>query len=147
MAIGKKIVSLRKKYNMTQENLAEKVGVSRQTLSSWESDSTSPDFNQASILAKTLKISLDELSDETLEIECRDNSEYDLLKSLIGKTCYLTLSDINENTEINNSIPVNVLNINEDFMKIEYTRGKKKITKLIDTDLILSIKAIKGDAE
>ena len=48
MAIGKKIVSLRKKYNFTQEKLAERIGVSRQTLSSWESDITSPDLQQAS---------------------------------------------------------------------------------------------------
>ena len=40
MVIGEKITELRKKYNYTQENLAEKIGVTRQTLSNWEKNKT-----------------------------------------------------------------------------------------------------------
>lgn len=36
MNLGNKIVSLRKKNNLSQEELAEKVGVTRQTISKWE---------------------------------------------------------------------------------------------------------------
>ena len=67
MAIGNKIVSLRKKYSYTQEKLANKVGVSRQTLSNWESDLTSPDLTQAKILSELFKISLDELCDNDIK--------------------------------------------------------------------------------
>ena len=35
MDIGNKIVSLRKEHNLSQETLAEKIGVSRQTISKW----------------------------------------------------------------------------------------------------------------
>ena len=39
MNLGEKIVSLRKKNNLSQEELAEKVGVTRQTISKWEPES------------------------------------------------------------------------------------------------------------
>ena len=44
MKIGNKLNQLRKLSGMTQEQLAEKIDVSRQTISKWESDSTSPDL-------------------------------------------------------------------------------------------------------
>lgn len=142
--IGKKIIELRKKYNLTQERLAEKVGVSRQTLSSWESDITSPTLAQANILAKVFKISLDELSDNNIEIECKDNSKNQIFAHLLEKTCYLTLAD--DICDLNiNSIPVKVLSVNDDFIKVEYTKGKKTILKLVDMDLIVAIKVMEGE--
>ena len=69
MDIGNKIVTLRKKHNLSQETLAEKIGVSRQTISKWELGETSPDLKQASLLSKTFNISLDELvNNETKEV-------------------------------------------------------------------------------
>ena len=70
----KKITELRKKYNYMQENLVEKKGVTRQTLSNWESNITSPDLNQASLLCKELKININDLLDDELELEIKDNS-------------------------------------------------------------------------
>lgn len=61
MEIGNKIVELRKKENLTQEQLAEKVGVSRQTISKWELGETSPDIKQAKNLADIFKIDINEL--------------------------------------------------------------------------------------
>ena len=43
MELGKQIYELRKKANLSQEQLAEKVGVSRQTISKWELGETAPD--------------------------------------------------------------------------------------------------------
>ena len=57
----KKVASLRKKNNLTQESLAEKIGVTRQTISKWELGETSPDIKQAKLLAAEFNISLDEL--------------------------------------------------------------------------------------
>ena len=53
MNIGNKILELRKKNNITQEELAERVGVSRQTISKWELGETSPDLRQSKELSKT----------------------------------------------------------------------------------------------
>lgn len=144
-SIGNKIIELRKKYNFTQEKLAEKLDVSRQTVSSWESDITSPTLVQASILSKVLKVSLDELVDNDIEIECKNNLKNQIFNNIIEKTCYLTLSDEYFDVDINETIPVKVLSVNEDFIKIQYNKNKKDITKLIDMDLIIAIKAIEGD--
>lgn len=59
--IGQKILELRKNNKMSQEELAEKIGVSRQTISNWELGETAPDLKQAKELSKILNISLDEL--------------------------------------------------------------------------------------
>ena len=88
MIIGKKITELRKKYNLTQESLAEKIGVTRQTLSNWESNITSPDLNQASLLCKELKININDLIDNNLEVNVKDNSN-SILKKLISKEVIL----------------------------------------------------------
>lgn len=61
MDIGKKITELRKKENITQEQLAEKIGVSRQTISKWELGETSPDIKQAKKLANIFQININEL--------------------------------------------------------------------------------------
>lgn len=61
MNIGYKISELRKKNNMTQEELAEKLNVTRQTISKWELNETSPSLEDATHLAEILKVSLNEL--------------------------------------------------------------------------------------
>lgn len=67
MEIGNKILELRKKLNLSQEQLAEKVGVTRQTISKWELNETSPDIKQAKELSKIFNISLDELTDNDIK--------------------------------------------------------------------------------
>ena len=45
MTIGKQIAELRKQYGLTQENVAEKCGVSRQAVTKWESNEVRPNEN------------------------------------------------------------------------------------------------------
>ncbi len=59
--ISETIALLRKKSGYSQEKLAEKVGVSRQTLSKWELGDSLPDIISSSRLAEIFDISLDEL--------------------------------------------------------------------------------------
>lgn len=59
--IGNKIYELRKNANISQEQLAEKLNITRQTISNWETNLTIPDFNQVKQIAKYFKINLDEL--------------------------------------------------------------------------------------
>ncbi|EJN93441.1 helix-turn-helix domain-containing protein [Streptococcus ratti] len=59
--ISETILLLRKKLGYSQETLAEKVGVSRQTLSKWELGESLPDIVASSRLAEIFDISLDEL--------------------------------------------------------------------------------------
>ena len=66
MNLGNKILELRKKGNFSQEQLAEKINVTRQTISKWELNETTPDIKQAKELSKIFKISLDELTDNDM---------------------------------------------------------------------------------
>lgn len=59
--IGEKIKELRIKNNMTQEKLAERLGVSFQTVSKWETKTTSPDLSLIVPLARLFKTTTDEL--------------------------------------------------------------------------------------
>lgn len=61
MKIGMKINQLRKLSGMTQEQLAEKLNVSRQTISKWESDNTSPDLESIVKISRIFHVSLDNL--------------------------------------------------------------------------------------
>ncbi|MGI6329776.1 MAG: helix-turn-helix transcriptional regulator [Bacilli bacterium] len=61
MGLGNKILELRKKKGYSQEELAEKLSITRQTISKWELDETSPDIKQAKELSKIFNISLDDL--------------------------------------------------------------------------------------
>lgn len=61
MNIGNEIIRLRKSMGLSQEELGEKIGVARQTISKWELNETSPDLKQACELSKIFKVSLDEL--------------------------------------------------------------------------------------
>ena len=61
MGLGKSLYHARKKSGLTQENVAEKLGVSRQTISKWETNETLPDIQQSKRLAVLYHMTLDEL--------------------------------------------------------------------------------------
>ena len=63
MKLGEHIYHLRKQKGFSQEQLAEEINVTRQTISNWELDSTSPNPEQLKLLSKTLSVSIDELLD------------------------------------------------------------------------------------
>ena len=56
------IVSLRKMRQMTQEDIAEKLGVSRQSVAKWESGETVPDLDKCRMLADIFDVTLDDLA-------------------------------------------------------------------------------------
>lgn len=68
MTVGSKIFELRKKWNLSQEELAARVHVSRQTVSKWENDVVLPDVYNLKELAKVFQCSVDELIDEAKEL-------------------------------------------------------------------------------
>ena len=63
MGLGDHLFRARKNKGLSQEMVAEKLGVSRQTISKWETDETLPDIRQSKNLAVLYGISLDELID------------------------------------------------------------------------------------
>lgn len=69
MSLGRSLFQARKKTGLSQEIVAEKLGVSRQTISKWETDETVPDIYQAKRLAKLYNLSLDELIEFDIDVK------------------------------------------------------------------------------
>lgn len=76
--LGENIYKLRKDKKITQEQLAEKINVTRQTISNWELGETAPNPEQLKLLSKELNISIDELLNndvQNLIVEKISNTE------------------------------------------------------------------------
>ncbi|UTR13994.1 helix-turn-helix transcriptional regulator [Salipaludibacillus sp. LMS25] len=67
--IGMNIRLLRKRHKMSQEEIAEKVQVSRQTVAKWENDEVLPDIQKCKLLADLFEITLEQLADDMSEKE------------------------------------------------------------------------------
>ena len=68
MELGKQIKKHRQEVQLSQEELAERVYVSRQTISNWENDKSYPDVNSLVLLSETFQISLDNLIKGDIEV-------------------------------------------------------------------------------
>lgn len=69
MNLGNSLFHARKKSGLSQEEVAEKLGISRQTVSKWETGETLPDIRQSKRLALLYHLSLDELIDFDLDVQ------------------------------------------------------------------------------
>ncbi|MFR2406428.1 MAG: helix-turn-helix domain-containing protein, partial [Eubacterium callanderi] len=89
MTFQERLFQLRKQKGFSQETLAERMGVSRQAVSKWESGLSNPDINNLVFLSEIFEVSLDELikgeapqaseKEETIkivEVPCSRHYEY-----------------------------------------------------------------------
>lgn len=79
--LGNKLVKLRKENKLSQDSLADKLGVTRQTISNWELNTTKPDIVQIKNISEIFNISIDELL---------DNNTKDIIEKKISNTEKLT---------------------------------------------------------
>lgn len=147
--LGDKLVVLRKKSGYSQQELADQLQVSRQTISNWELGQGAPSLDKALEITKIFNISLDDLAEEKIEIVAKDKQKNGsrLLKSLEGKKAKISCNDSEFLLEIGldwgfNSV-VKILEVNEEWIRIEYTRTKENtliqketVVKLIDINII-----------
>ena len=68
MELGKQIRKYRNERTLSQEALAERIYVSRQTVSNWENDKSYPDVNSLVLLSEVFEVSLDQLIKGDVEI-------------------------------------------------------------------------------
>ena len=61
------LIQLRKFHRLTQEELAEKIGVTRQAIAKWEAGETMPDLEKCRLLAEIFEVSLDDLANYEAE--------------------------------------------------------------------------------
>ena len=72
MEIQERLKKMRKQANLTQDNLAELIHVSRQTISNWENGKSYPDLQSLLLLCKVYDISLNQLVEEDV-VEMKRN--------------------------------------------------------------------------
>ena len=75
MSFGENLKNVRKQRGVTQEELAEILGVSRQAISKWESDSGYPETEKLLVISKTLNISIDYLLNDVTVMKEKEKTE------------------------------------------------------------------------
>lgn len=78
MTLGETIKHYRSQLNMSQTELGDKIGVSRQAVTKWETDTGIPDINNIQTLAKVFHISIDTLLSHHIDTPYVSKIEYDL---------------------------------------------------------------------
>ena len=115
--IGQKIKDLRKKAEMTQDRLADYLGVSAQAVSKWELGQTAPDLSLIAPLCRVLGVTADELLGIGPAAEFPAEREADPVKRKILITaCYILEAERNEFWDAGTGRPTDA---NEEFLKKE----------------------------
>ena len=105
MSFGENLKNVRKQRGVTQEELAEILGVSRQAISKWESDSGYPETEKLLVISKTLNISIDYLlNDVTVMEEKEKTEEKSVVYDSTGKIAITTYD--NENVVFCQSVKI-----------------------------------------
>ena len=112
MELGKKIRQLRFKAGMTQEQLAEQLGISPQSLSKWENAVAMPDISTLPLLAEVFGVTIDDLFDLTAEQR---------------------FNRIEHRMDIEDELPQDVFLEYEEFLKSQVSdrENKKRATELL----------------
>lgn len=89
MELGKQIKKYRNELALSQDALAEKIYVSRQTISNWENDKSYPDVNSLVLLSEVFNVSIDNLIKGDVEImkkqvNAEDKRELEKLSQVFG---------------------------------------------------------------
>lgn len=147
--LGEKLISLRKKSGYSQQELADRLSVTRQTISNWELGQGAPALDKAAELAKIYNISLNDLVSDEVEVIAKETAleESRLLKRIEGKTVRFSVFDmerwIEAGFDLNYNDKVKVVEVTPQWIKIEYSRTKEnhllkkeKVIKLVDIDMI-----------
>lgn len=92
MTFDEKLRKLRKEHNLTQDDLAEKIFVTRTAVSKWETGQGYPSIESLKLLAKLFDTTIDELvSDEDVKIKVKQEERKDRTNAILGWV-YLAVS-------------------------------------------------------
>lgn len=147
--LGEKLMTLRKKHGYSQQEVADMLSVTRQTISNWESDQGAPSLDKARELAEIYKISLDDLAGSNVEVVAanREVKDSHVLKRLIGRTVRLDCSDmdlmLDGALDLAGTWKMKILDVNDEWLKVEYERTrdnslfqKENVIKLIEMSAV-----------
>ena len=148
----------RTKAGLSQQELADKLQVTRQTISNWELGQGAPSLDKAMELAKIYHVSLDDLVENQVEIVVKEKKQGSgrLLKCLEGKKVKISGSDmellLESGLDWGYNAAVRVLEVTDEWMRIEYTRTKENhlmkketVIKLIDINMINGVEIVEEE--
>ena len=96
VSFGENLRNIRKQRNVTQEQLAEMLGVSRQAISKWESNNGYPETEKLIVISKSLNISIDYLLNDESVMETKERTEEkNIVYASIGKIAITTYDKSN----------------------------------------------------
>ncbi len=95
--ISDKLLALRKRSGMSQQEVADAVGVTRQTISNWELGQGSPALDKAAELARLYGVTLDDLASDEVDVVSSGKAararDLHVLEGLVGRIATVELAD------------------------------------------------------
>ncbi len=147
MTFGDQLSKARKEKEFTQEELAEKLNLSRQTILRWEKNQVFPDISNLKAVAQVLDVSFDYLlgEDKTNKVP---SSKLSLTDVLVGKEVRLIIYEESLDNYLaiydNNCL---VLDIAEDMVQVQYTDKNELQMKIIPLSVIQSFTLVNERGE
>ena len=147
MTFGDQLSKARKEKEFTQEELAEKLNLSRQTILRWEKNQVFPDISNLKAVAQVLDVSFDYLLGED-KINKVPSSKLSLTDVLVGKEVRLIIYEESLDNYLaiydNNCL---VLDIAEDMVQVQYTEKNGLQMKIIPLSVIQSFTLVNERGE
>lgn len=127
-SLAERLVEFRKKQGYSQQEIADRLSVTRQTISNWECGQGAPALDKAAELAAIYQISLDELAGLADEREAPE-ADLHILKKLEGRRCQLEFTEENTMDAVMDGLldnaNVRILEVGDRWVRIEYERKKE----------------------
>ena len=141
--MGNKIAQRRKDLGLTQNEFAEKLSVTRQTISRWEAGTVLPDIDKISDIASILQVSCDYLLKDEIEEDTISTAfaPGKLLSSLLNKKVKLNFFDEEGDIELFNK-ECKILSFEGNWIKVIAQNKKETIEKLIPLSSVQSFEIL-----
>lgn len=131
--LGKRIATLRKQRGITQETLAEALGVSPQAVSKWETDNSCPDISLLPKLASELGVTVDALLSDDMPVQLVPKEQR---KSIDDMMLHVTV-DSPKGDKVRVNLPMALVKIGLEIAKFIPQTKDADIIKQIDIEQIL----------
>lgn len=145
MTFGQQLIKARKEKELTQEQLAEKLNLSRQTILRWEKNQVFPDISNLKAVAQVLDVSFNYLLGETDTSHVKKHSE-NLLSHLINQKVKITFFEdaVNDYLDVYGKT-CHVLDVEDDMLQIRLTVNNELVMKIISISAIRLFTLVEGE--
>ena len=133
---GERLTKLRKEKGLTQNDIADKVGVSAQAVSKWEKDLASPDIDVLLKLSEIFEISMDELlGKEKKTVELNEKPSKKDIEKMVLK---ISIIDGEDGDKVNVNLPLALVTllVNKETGKLRLLDGNEKLEGINFKDII-----------